>query len=308
MISYRRLKPKQFEEWIDHCALVFSENKEQVEGFRNYFRRHFLNDPNRNISDIFVALDDDKIVGTVRLFKRSIYIDGLLYEAGGIGEVSVNPNYERKGIASNLIKLVLEEMNELKFSLAILFASRYSFYQKFGFESVNYKYCMRKIEKADKNYKFNKATLLDSELMNQLYNNYASKINGVIDRNLYYFENWVKDEVKDLYLVEDENHNMVGYIGGYEKDDKLVIKDFAANDSEDFISIASSFASEFYPNIEYLGYPAMFNYFDPYDEKIEIPHLMAKVLSPLNDEIKTTEDLKKYLENTRYGYYETDSF
>ena len=101
---------------------------------------------------------------------------------------------------------------------------------------------------------------------------------------------------------------MVGYIGGYEKDDKLVIKDFAANDSEDFISIASSFASEFYPNIEYLGYPAMFNYFDPYDEKIEIPHLMAKVLSPLNDEIKTTEDLKKYLENTRYGYYETDSF
>ena len=95
MISYRRLKPTQFEEWIDHCALVFSENKEQVEGFRNYFRRHFLNDPNRNISDIFVALDDDKIVGTVRLLKRSILLMVFIW-AGGIGEVSVNPNYWRK--------------------------------------------------------------------------------------------------------------------------------------------------------------------------------------------------------------------
>ena len=308
MISYRRLKPTQFEEWIDHCANVFASNENEIEHFRDYFRRHFLNDPDRDISTIFVALDDDKIVGSVRLFKRKIYLDGNIIDAGGIGEVGVNPNYQKKGIATNLLNLAFEDMHNLNINLSFLFASRHSFYNRLGYELVSYNYYKTKVIKSEQNVKYKLATMLDFETLTDLYNNYASKLNGPIYRNLFYFENWVKAELNDIYLILNEDDETVGYISGYTRDDSLIIKDFAIKDGYNFIDITNHFASIYFKDYNYVSYPSMHYTPSTYEGTRESPHLMIKVLSPLSDKIQNTNDLKDYLLNSRYGYYETDNF
>jgi predicted N-acetyltransferase YhbS len=309
MISYRRLQPNQFEKWIEHCAYVFSStNNADIESFREYFRRHFLNDPWRDMSSIFVAMDGDEIIGTVRLFKRKINLDEQVVTMGGIGEVSVNPNYQNMRIASNLLNLAYEKMVEEKINISFLFASRYSFYNRHGYISAKGIFYKTEVKNVTSSVKIKKATELDLKVIGDIYESYTKYINGTIVRNNNYWNNWVLDEVKDLYLVLDKEEQPIAYIAGYVKDDTVIIKEYGEIKSLNlFNEIASYFATNFFENIKYISYPSMYNVPTSYVDKEESHHLMVKLISTVND-ITTTEELVNHLAKTRSGFYETDSF
>jgi len=57
--------------------------------------------------DILVAYDGEKgqVASTMRIYRRSFYLNGKTYSTGGIGEVSTKAEYRSQGHAGKLIKV-----------------------------------------------------------------------------------------------------------------------------------------------------------------------------------------------------------
>jgi glucosamine-phosphate N-acetyltransferase len=92
--------------------------------------------------ETYVAVDNEKIVGTVRLlFEAKFYHQGRL--AAHIEDVAINPNYQGRGIGRMLLKYAIEycrTRNCYKIVLSCDDAVT-PFYQKQGF--IKHENCLR---------------------------------------------------------------------------------------------------------------------------------------------------------------------
>ena len=68
-MEFRSLQSEEIDAWFDHVASVFTVG-------RQYFMNHWYNDPWQDLEGIRVAVDDGKIVSTVRVFVRQMYLHG----------------------------------------------------------------------------------------------------------------------------------------------------------------------------------------------------------------------------------------
>lgn len=84
---------------------------------------------------VFVALDGEKVVGTVSLDKSWYSDDGEYY----ILTVFVDVNYHKLGIGKMLIRKIEEYAKEVKAKRLVIPASIFGceFYRKLGYEYVN---------------------------------------------------------------------------------------------------------------------------------------------------------------------------
>jgi ribosomal protein S18 acetylase RimI-like enzyme len=114
----RQLSASELGVWLDFVSSVF------VNTPRDYFKRHIENDPDTAPhTHILVAVEDpsvgkvaplelQQIMGTLRIFQRVLIHSGQRISVGGIGEVSVSPRHQRKGIATLLLKEARAHMAE----------------------------------------------------------------------------------------------------------------------------------------------------------------------------------------------------
>ncbi|MBT3188528.1 MAG: GNAT family N-acetyltransferase [Anaerolineae bacterium] len=79
-----------------------------------------------NTYKIVTAWDADKIIGAVRLLS-----DGVCY--GWIHDMSVHPDFQKKGIGQELINELMKGDENLLFGLTAAFGSE-EFYYKLGFK------------------------------------------------------------------------------------------------------------------------------------------------------------------------------
>ncbi len=150
---------------------VFSELdvklQEKVSDFRNRYKR---NEPSRSNgdqvvhqdkfcsdSDIFkwiFALSGEDIVGMVAAFKRNITYQGEELVLGGVGKMRVLEEYQRRGVASNIMEIVMGELNNELVDVALLCTNTNSFlvnfYEKYGFKLLGKSY--RYTGKSGKDY------------------------------------------------------------------------------------------------------------------------------------------------------------
>jgi len=97
----RGLEERDLEAFLDHCALCFKDKGTP----REYFARHWENDPWASAPGIRAAVADGEVVGTVRIFDRRIWTGGGISAAfGGIGEVATHPRWRGRGIAQALLQ------------------------------------------------------------------------------------------------------------------------------------------------------------------------------------------------------------
>ena len=126
--------------WLDFVSSVFQRTP------RDYFQRHLENDPDSDIySRIFVAVEDENktienisdIMGTLRVFKRSLLYKSESITFGGIGEVSVSSIHRRKGIATSLLQKAISVMNESSFYWSSLHTGEAApLYKSVGYQRV----------------------------------------------------------------------------------------------------------------------------------------------------------------------------
>ena len=141
-------------------------------GCNEHFIIHKIRDRKEFIKPLdYVAIYNEEIVGNIVYIEVKVgNSDKLL----GFGPVSVLPEYQNKGIGSELINHTIKLAKEMGYK-AILIYGDPEYYKRFGFEtSKNYN-----ITNKDKEYP---AALLVLEL----YNNALSGITGIYDEgNIY---------------------------------------------------------------------------------------------------------------------------
>lgn len=104
-----------------------------------YYRKHLNND-----LFVYVCRDDDDIVSCCFLYiaekpSNPTFINGKI---GTVLNVYTKPEYRRKGLAGNLLKLLLSDSEKMELDYVELKAtdSGYNLYKSIGFEDVISKY------------------------------------------------------------------------------------------------------------------------------------------------------------------------
>lgn len=221
-MEFRALNAEELEKWLDHVTHVFS-------GGRQYFSNHWQNDPWRDPEGIRIAVDDGKIVSTVRVFIRKMFLQGEPVTVGGIGEVSTHPEYRRRGLATQLLKDSIRFMESRDIVMSSLHGSQ-RIYAAEGWEKVP-RYYARQPLTAKKQVAWNvrPANFDDGAEIKQiaaLYDAYARKFNGPFVRDdMAYWTEWVRTESPSAWVAERDG-DIEGYVSVIRDEDRLNVEEF----------------------------------------------------------------------------------
>ncbi|MDE0313543.1 MAG: GNAT family N-acetyltransferase [Candidatus Poribacteria bacterium] len=224
-MEFRSLYPEELEAWLDHVTHVFSAS-------RQYFSNHWHNDPWKDVEGIRVAVDDGKIVSTVRVFIRKMYFHGEPISVGGIGEVSTRPEYRTRGLATQLLKDSIQFMEDRQIAISMLHGSQ-RIYSVEGWQSVPRYYAKKTfIGRKQREWNIRQTNFQDSNEIAQLaslYDSYSRKFNGTFARDdMAYWTDWVKTESPQAWVAERDGV-IDGYVSVRERNGQLGVKEFAAS-------------------------------------------------------------------------------
>lgn len=97
--------------------------------------------------DIFkwiLAFDGNLVVGMAAVFMREVEFVDRTIKLGGVGKVQVTVEYRNRGIASMMMKEVMEKLHNIGVDVALLCTNTDSFlvdfYRKYGFELLGRPY------------------------------------------------------------------------------------------------------------------------------------------------------------------------
>jgi predicted N-acetyltransferase YhbS len=225
-MEFRALQAAELEAWFDHVSTVFTASRE-------YFMKHWYNDPWRDLDGIRVAVDEGRIVSTVRVFIRRLYLHGEQVSVGGIGEVSTLPEYQRRGLATQLLRDAIRFMEEHGIVLSALQGSQ-RIYSIEGWERVPRYYARQQMRaKSDDAFHIRPADFDSEAERNQLaslHDAYSRRFNGAFVRDHPdYWRDWVRTESPHAWVAVQDDL-ISGYISISNHDDRLFVKEFLASD------------------------------------------------------------------------------
>lgn len=226
-MEFRALYPDELEKWLDHVTHVFS-------GGRQYFSNHWHNDPWRDPEGIRIAVDNGTIVSTVRVFIRKMFLQGEPVTVGGIGEVSTRPEYQRRGLATQLLKDSIRFMESRDIVMSSLHGSQ-RIYSVEGWEKVPRYYARQPLTaKKQVAWEVRPANFDDAAEVQRIaaiYDTYARKFNGTFVRDdMAYWTEWVRTESPSAWVAE-RNGNIEGYVSVVRREDQLNVEEFIVSDA-----------------------------------------------------------------------------
>ncbi|WP_284644325.1 GNAT family N-acetyltransferase [Paenibacillus silviterrae] len=164
----------------------------------------------------------DQLAAKLHLLELQTWIQGKVYAMGGVAGVASWPEHRRGGLVSGLLDNALKVMKEKGQTVSFLHPFQFAFYRKFGWET----YCEYKkyeietellpklapqpgrIERVDGQI----------ELLNRIYDAYASRYNGTLVRD----EEWWRDRVLakkgTTAVYYDPSGQPTGYVYYHVKD------------------------------------------------------------------------------------------
>jgi len=102
---------------------------------RAFFGRWIENDPLWSDENVWVAEADGQLVSSVQIFPRQVRVLGHAVPTGGLGSVFTREDFRQQGVASQLLDRALQAMRDRGMELSLLFASRFDFYGRHGWQS-----------------------------------------------------------------------------------------------------------------------------------------------------------------------------
>lgn len=105
MIEYDLYKPAKYLEQIVELEKILWVGKTSEE-IHKIFAWKYPTDP--DLVNGFVALDGNRVVGFRGFFIQNYVKDGQIFPVAVLGDAAVHPNYQRRGIFSNLTKKAVD--------------------------------------------------------------------------------------------------------------------------------------------------------------------------------------------------------
>ena len=181
--------------------------------------------------NILAWMVEGKIAAKVHIIPLTTYIAGKLFKMGGIGAVATWPEYRRQGIMKNLLFESLKEMKQAGQTVSFLSPFSFPFYRKYGWELTftNKKYHIpMEYFKRDWQAKgYLKRVKADVTLLDEIYQNFAKKYTGTLDREPKWWEQNILSDAKQIAVAYSEAGDPEGYLIYQVKNNTYTVKDFA---------------------------------------------------------------------------------
>lgn len=166
---------------------------------------------------IFGVFEEDRMIAKTHIIPLEVIIDNKTYPMGGIASVSTYPEYRRRGIVNELMRLSLEKMKEQKQMLSFLHPFSIDFYRRYGYELISNLKTVE-IDSYDLNYykDIKGKTYVPKEYdsledIDAVYEKYAGKYNSMLKRT----SRWWKQNQYETYspvIYYDEKSEPMGYM------------------------------------------------------------------------------------------------
>ncbi|MCL2748004.1 MAG: GNAT family N-acetyltransferase [Oscillospiraceae bacterium] len=252
---FRVLRPEELELFVAHCAAVFSHAS------ADYFRNHQQDDPNRESGAVFIAEDAGRIVASVCVFAREIYIRGQPVRVGGIGDVATVEAYRRQGLSAALLKMAIEHMNANDMPVSLLFTGRHDHYGRQGWFSVCKRRTiidLRSLSDLPARCSLYPLTPPDFGEAMELYQTSARRLDGTLVRNPAYWERWVPHSQKNPVALKDDNDIMLAWMDVDFLEDKkaIVLTDYASQAETEWLLPMMNLFAQTRPAYAYAAVPA----------------------------------------------------
>ncbi len=124
-IEYRTADPDTLRAAWDATHVAFGEEAREDD----FERERQVMPPDRVLN----AYDNGRAVATTAAYPFTMTIPGGELPAGGVTWVGVAPSHRRRGVASELMRRQLHDLNERGEPIAILWASESAIYGRFGY-------------------------------------------------------------------------------------------------------------------------------------------------------------------------------
>ena len=123
--------------WGALCGVCFSHKS----GDPARFYMKYATDPRGYGDGVISAYDTSKRpVASVRVFDRSLNVNGKAVRSGAIGEVCTHPEYRRRGLAGRVMDAAMKHMKDRGYALTYLSAAPQArhLYEKMGYKGVEF--------------------------------------------------------------------------------------------------------------------------------------------------------------------------
>lgn len=110
---------------------------ERAFGTREVFARYMDHDPALKPEHTLLALEGVRPVACVQVFERALHLRRCRISLGGIGSVATHPDWRGRGLATRLVGDALARLRADRRPLALLFTTRFAFYERFGFRQIS---------------------------------------------------------------------------------------------------------------------------------------------------------------------------
>ncbi|MEC5425989.1 GNAT family N-acetyltransferase [Virgibacillus sp. C22-A2] len=176
-------------------------------------------------------MDADKLAAKLHLIPLSCYINGELFEMGGISAVATWPEYRRQGMVKHLLKHTLQEMKKNGQTLSFLHPFSISFYRKYGWELtfVNklYSVPLTNLKKVWDVKGYVNRIDPDVPLLHSIYTQFATRFTGMLERDEKWWTQRVLKNKSHIAVAYNDNGEAQGYIIYQVKDNLLTVNDMA---------------------------------------------------------------------------------
>jgi predicted acetyltransferase len=277
----RRLAADEVDESIklSSFAFQFSLTPELLERRRKSLKPE-------NVWGCFI---DGKLAAKVGVHPMQIWLNGRLAPMGGIAGVASWPEYRRQGLIRQLLLRALRAMREEGFAISFLHPFSIPFYRKFGWEVVSNAVLlelppakcggfatrgnMRRIERP----------LEELDLLNRLRRSYASRFNGMNERDGSWWEERVLTDERYCFVYESATGEPQGYIVFTLRDRLMNVAEWVYLSREaregmlNFIANHDSMADKVQIKVS-AGDRLPFLLGDPRFAQTRMPHVMGRIV------------------------------
>jgi predicted acetyltransferase len=201
---------------------------------REYFSARVQSEPNFELWQTRIAADDDKVVATIQIFDKKMWLNGRAVRFGGLGHLAVSPDYKSAFELAELLQDTLDMLKEFGYVLSVVFTEDNDFYLKFGFAVMpSFEYAFEKFAAYDTTgiRPFDRAK--DFERVMEIHEEFNSLRNGPVCRTQADWEAQTKYHADDpeAFCVLEREGDLSAYIRGKLNRGIFEILEFGAHKS-----------------------------------------------------------------------------
>ncbi|MCM3726077.1 GNAT family N-acetyltransferase [Neobacillus cucumis] len=182
--------------------------------------------------------ENSALAAKLHIIPFAVYMNGEVWDMGGIAGVATYPEYRRSGHVKSLIMEALAQMKHDGQIVSLLAPFDFAFYRKFGWEILSEvkKVTIEKVNlqllSPQSGYIKRNSKETHHKDIEEIYRKYGKKYSGMLVRDTKWWKEHVYDDQSQAAVYYNTSKEARGYVVFNVKDRKMDIQEIAALDQE----------------------------------------------------------------------------